>query len=323
MVGGCLLKELFPDPEVVCNLMAVDQREVAHWFGSWLVQSVRGLDVDWDAVERARTRKELMGALVRKSEDVNVNFPRVLSLWGQLLGGYPLLVHGGARYLHPVRVHFKVQYQILGMMRPPGWAELTAFGWDEVMERSVAFGQAPLSLEQQRMAVPGGVLGLVMHEELVFPGWPEELDQPGSDTMRVFADAQGRDLWLVLMEWAVRYPRGAERLLLRMNEDQVLLSMYRGFFVDVKRGVLVRLGRPLPRLELVEAVLEKEIDETIERWIEFGGLEFEVGLGLGERIELLRAKRAFLSSDVLGPEPRWRFLEVGPRSRVGGGAVQN
>ena len=73
----------------------------------------------------------------------------------------------------------------------------------------------------------------------------------------------------------------------------------------------------------MEAVLEKEIDETIERWIGFGGLEFEAGLGLGERIELLRAKRAFLSSDVLGPEPRWRFLEVGPRSRVGGGAVQD
>ena len=57
------MRNLFPDPEIVCKILGTEQPGAVSWFLEWLVKSLEGFEPHPDADEKASTREELLSAL--------------------------------------------------------------------------------------------------------------------------------------------------------------------------------------------------------------------------------------------------------------------
>ena len=60
--------KLFPDPEIMCHLMHIDQHSVLSWLGSWMSASLSGTRIYQDSYSSATCRVDLARA-VRTVED--------------------------------------------------------------------------------------------------------------------------------------------------------------------------------------------------------------------------------------------------------------
>ena len=100
----CLLREMFPDPEVACRYTVVGQHEFIECFADGLVlPTLYKTEIYPPAKERARTREQLIASLRYRDAITNrmVDTPERVKLYATLLNGAtPTVGHGGARYLH-------------------------------------------------------------------------------------------------------------------------------------------------------------------------------------------------------------------------------
>ena len=60
---GIMLRDLFPDPEIVCKNLGTEQRGAVSWFLEWHLKSLEGVELHPDADEKAQTLEELLAAL--------------------------------------------------------------------------------------------------------------------------------------------------------------------------------------------------------------------------------------------------------------------
>merc|ERR1712219_32390 len=113
----CLLREMFPDPEVACRYTAVGQHEFIKCFADGLVlPTVYRTEVYPPFKERAKTREELVTSLRYRDliTDRMVDTPERVKLYATLLNGAtPTVGYGSARYLHLCRGHYVYQHHVL------------------------------------------------------------------------------------------------------------------------------------------------------------------------------------------------------------------
>jgi len=111
VLAGILLRDLFPDPDVVCAYLRCEQEEAVKWFLDWLVLSLEGVEFHADAESRAETREEFLYLLrFRDARDkLCPSPPKYIVLWTRLLGSWPSITHGGCRFLIQCREWFMVQ----------------------------------------------------------------------------------------------------------------------------------------------------------------------------------------------------------------------
>ena len=115
VLAGILLRDLFPDPDVVCFYLRCEQEEAVKWFLDWLVLSLEGVEFHADAESRAETREELLYSLrFRDARDkLCPSPPKYIVLWTRLLGSWPSITHGGCQFLIQCREWFMVQVRTL------------------------------------------------------------------------------------------------------------------------------------------------------------------------------------------------------------------
>ena len=112
-----LLRQLFPDPDVVCKMSKCTQDVWATWFYHWIRDTLVGTVLSPEDTEKAAKtggRKELMLSIKYRNRHAHVSdrAPARIRLIADLVC-WPTLTQGGARYLHPVRQMYLSQYQVL------------------------------------------------------------------------------------------------------------------------------------------------------------------------------------------------------------------
>ena len=109
------LRDLFPDPEAVCFVTNTSQMKFVSWFCEYTASVVTGTEIDYRALEVARTRVESMGSLRFRTDTGSLSdrSPDRVEIVIQLVGDWPTISFGGCRYLHQARYWLTRQYQLL------------------------------------------------------------------------------------------------------------------------------------------------------------------------------------------------------------------
>ena len=135
VMANLLLRDLFPDPDVVLSFMRLDGPTFGRRFGEWLIWTLKGVEIDSEKMQQASSRSQVIEAVRfrlasgKRSEMPPTRFLGVI----ELLGDWPSITWGGARYLHQARYHFIDQFEV--MKESEFWRE--DIGWticEEMME---------------------------------------------------------------------------------------------------------------------------------------------------------------------------------------------
>ena len=63
ILAGITLRDLFPEPKIVCKTLKTEQRGAVSWTLEWIMKSLEGVELHQSANERASSRAELLAAL--------------------------------------------------------------------------------------------------------------------------------------------------------------------------------------------------------------------------------------------------------------------
>ncbi len=64
ILADLLLRDVFPDPDVLCKYMKSNQKEASDWFLEFVMVSLEGVEYHQRAEEEAETREEMILSLV-------------------------------------------------------------------------------------------------------------------------------------------------------------------------------------------------------------------------------------------------------------------
>ena len=114
-----LMRNIFPDMDVVCSTLELRQRDMVTWF-SWMVgECLRATKVQYRLSRQAKTRIDLLLSLreMERPSFFRYEMKRtptdLLTKLTSLIPDWSTVVNGGARDIHSVWAAFTDQYQIL------------------------------------------------------------------------------------------------------------------------------------------------------------------------------------------------------------------
>ena len=116
-----IMRNLFPDPEICCNILEIDQREWTDFIVTFIVRNLSETNVNSHVKASATTRKDLFLSL-REYENTSEGRqmcedpPDRIVKFAKLIPDWSTVVHGGPRYLHIVRQFFVSQYETMKKM---------------------------------------------------------------------------------------------------------------------------------------------------------------------------------------------------------------
>ena len=102
VLTGILVRDLFPDPDIVCQFLNGNQWHVITWFYEWILKSVEGVEVQEQDARSVLTRSQMICALRYRDERSKLSKipPPWIVLWSRMVGSWPSLTFGGCRNLH-------------------------------------------------------------------------------------------------------------------------------------------------------------------------------------------------------------------------------
>ena len=104
-----LIRNLFPDPSVVCRILDLDQFSWIEYFNYMIADIFADKSISSDKRSLSRSREELL-MCISGTEDKN---QELLDKFSHLIPAWPTVIHGGARYIHHARKFFLCQYEAL------------------------------------------------------------------------------------------------------------------------------------------------------------------------------------------------------------------
>ena len=119
VLTGVLLRDVFPDPDILCRYLDCTQLGAVNWFLEFLMLSLEGIEYHQGAEEAAQTREEMIQFLrFRDERDKLCEIsPPYIRLWTELLGSWPAITSGGCRFLLQCRQWLPVQMRALAKAR--------------------------------------------------------------------------------------------------------------------------------------------------------------------------------------------------------------
>ena len=86
-----LLRDLFPDPDVVLSFVRSSGYDFMQWFSAWILLSLCNVEVKPDILPNTKDRLELLQALRVRMEDGSLSDspPSWIELIGSLMGSWP------------------------------------------------------------------------------------------------------------------------------------------------------------------------------------------------------------------------------------------
>ena len=114
VLKGILVRDLFPDPNIVCQFQNGNQWHTITWFNEWILKSEEGVEVQEQDARSALTRFQMICALRYRDDKIP---PPWIVLWSRMIGSWPSLTFGGCRFILQMRIWFKDQLSILQRAR--------------------------------------------------------------------------------------------------------------------------------------------------------------------------------------------------------------
>ena len=110
-----MIRDLFPEPEIVCKTWSLEQRGAVSWILEWIVKSLEGVELHPDADEKCSSREELLSALRfhNSRNKIDKSPPPYIVIWTKLIGGLPSIVNGSFRFAIQAQSKFLDQVRIL------------------------------------------------------------------------------------------------------------------------------------------------------------------------------------------------------------------
>ena len=162
-----LLRDLFPDPDVVLSFVRSSGYDFMQWFAAWIFLSLCNVEVKPDVLPNARDRSELLQALRVRMEDGSLSDspPSRIELIGSLMGSWPTVTFGGCRFLHQARWWWWHQVRIL---KESNCVELVMpYPVTDEMREAATYGIPGLAaLDFSRRLSSEAALGLCMHPDI-------------------------------------------------------------------------------------------------------------------------------------------------------------
>ena len=109
---GCLIRNIFPDPDIVLSVTELSQPSFICWFAEFVGCALNNGEIHSDT-HLKHTRAEMILSL-----DCSQNLFRLL---GDIIPNSPVISCGGERYLHHARDSFINQYHVLKMISMPSY----------------------------------------------------------------------------------------------------------------------------------------------------------------------------------------------------------
>ena len=63
MLAGIILRNLFPEPDIVCKTVKTEQRGAVSWILEWILKSLEGVELHQDADKKSCSQAKLLSAL--------------------------------------------------------------------------------------------------------------------------------------------------------------------------------------------------------------------------------------------------------------------
>ena len=219
---AAIIRNFFPDPEVVCLITNRDQYEFSLWFSGLLIGTLKGLEIDHDSYTAARTRVDLLMCLrVREpSLDLDVQTldgmqclpynkpgklradpPERIKLLAKAIPPWPTVTFGGARYLHSTRFFALEQKKVFSSELFPVldgsniWKDIQV---DQFKMNQVTYCQ---ELKVAHPTSGSSVRCLAPDPDLKFPVATLNPYKVLNSDISNIARKQGRDSRYVILEW--------------------------------------------------------------------------------------------------------------------------
>ena len=107
---GDLVRDLFPDPDIVCQFLNGNKWHGVTWFYEWILKSLEGVEVQEQDARSALTRTQMICALTYRDKRSK---PLWIVLCSRMVGSWASITFGGCRFVLQERICFKDQLRML------------------------------------------------------------------------------------------------------------------------------------------------------------------------------------------------------------------
>ena len=253
-----LLRDMFPDPDIVLSFLRNDGHNVMKWFASWVADTLQNVELNPRASVAAKSRTELLYSLRfrRRNNTMADSPPARVVVFSQLLGQWPSVTFGGPRYLHQVRKHFLIQEAIFRGSEVEQWKKIMPYEVTFRMECSAMYALPGLSSLDYTVPAMSSPQGLGVHpglEHLMLSG--EDLS---SEAVRKSAEVYERVRREVIYEWVRLNLNETQRFLDGLVGDAYYSQYIRSYLLETQMIFLRCTGQQPPDVpELSELVAAK------------------------------------------------------------------
>ena len=274
VLAGLLLRDVFPDPDVVCRFLECNQVTAVNWFLEFVLQTLEGVSYHQTTEDLALTREEMIRSLRFRDDRGRLcdASPPFVRLWLELLGSWPSVTFGGCRYMIQCREWFLTQIQVL-IRAQIKWSDGRVLR--DLRDDDREYSRFGLSLgeigdqtwrgavsETWRMVRPEGV-SVPLLEFDISSTKPCEIGRRCTEI--------GRCQRWSLLEWARMNPDRLRGFFARMIRDPWFQTHYANMY-DAMRLCYRRIcDENAPRVKKVEVQLCNAVKKSLE--VEMTGLE--------------------------------------------------
>ena len=318
---GCLLREMFPDPDVCCKFSNVSQFDYSKWFCGWIIDVLQGTIVYRPPLQMADTREQLLLALRyrtftgKPSADAPVRVKQVMSM---LHGLVPTITNGGARYLHLARDHYVLQYELLYGME--SYPEMFPAHLTEELRYYARFDRVSFSSVEWHLAVPEEYQEDLM--KLVVPASLQhsvgKVRYPLSYvSFKTEADRLKRSMRPIVLEWARLSPGTRIPDLFKAFEKDVdFAKQFKGYYETLRLMYQYTVNRYPKCPEKSEKARD---DHFVKRYNEEQDKLDALKAMYDSQVEIMSEMEKYVDPDPLMDRNGWKslpFKPVGGKTKV-------
>ena len=266
VLAGIIMRDLFPDPDIVCRFLECNQKQAVAWFLDWLVLSLEGLEFHAGAEEMAESRGDMLRSLrFRNARDkLDGVHPKFVEIWCRLLGSWPSMTHGGCRFVIQPRLWFLEQICILGRCKIQWIDQRVLRRPDEDDWLYARFGLSQEQIGYQSWRNPVTRLrGLVRPPGINVALLEFDPSTTKNTVIGRRCTVLGRSQRWAILEWARLNPDKIRAFFARMIRDKGFRIFYRCIY-DAMRLMHMRIfDTRAPRVGKVEDALCGSLDNVV------------------------------------------------------------
>ena len=218
-----ILRNLFPDPDVVCAALELRQTEAINWLSTMILECLKETKLNKREFMFSKTRVDLVKCLrkVTYMNDFTIvadKIPAVsVDTLAELIPDWPNIPSGGARFIQTVRAKFMYQYKALQALNFEHMQMQPNIGRpiNPDFIKDVTFNRGILVCDDGSKATKDGLTNLPQFNKKIF-----NLDETDLSFKELADQAMktGQSIILGIVEWGTHNPDKISPLLIKLND---------------------------------------------------------------------------------------------------------